>query len=186
MKGVIDNWYLILIVGFIFVILGVYTMILPLKSYLAFVLIFGISFLFAGILEIIFAISNTKELDEWIWTFVYGIINFLAGVLLITNPEISILTLPVYTGFILLFRSVMTIVIYFDFRKSGISGLDSWLGIGIAGLIFSLILLWNPSFAGLSLVIWRSIALITVGMYSISFSFKIKSLCIRMKHVCKT
>jgi uncharacterized membrane protein HdeD (DUF308 family) len=37
-------------------------------------------------------------------------------------------------------------------------------------------LLFNPSFAGLSLVIWTGLALIILGIYSIYLSLKLKKL----------
>jgi hypothetical protein len=36
--------------------------------------------------------------------------------------------------------------------------------------------LWDPAFAGLSLVVWTAIALITAGIYSIYFSILLKKL----------
>lgn len=186
MKIAIGNWYLLFIAGSIFVALGGWALITPLKSYFEFVLIFSISFMAAGFLEVAFALSNTKDFGDWLWPFVYGLVNFLIGLLLIANPEVSIFTLPVYIGFKLLFRSVITIGISLNFHKPRLSGLDRWVGISTIGMIFSLILLWNPNFAGLSLVVWRSIALITIGLYSICFSFKIKRLYIIVENVFKT
>jgi len=175
-KNSIKHWYLLLVVGIIFFALGIWTILTPLSSYLTLSIIFSVSFLIAGFCEIVFAISNRNEIDNWGWTLVYGIVNFFVGLLLVANPAISILSLPVYIGFTVLFRSIMAIGTALDLDNYGVSGSGAMVGIGILGIFFSFILLWNPGFAGLSLVVWTSIALITVGFYSIYFSFKMKKL----------
>ena len=85
-------------------------------------------------------------------------------------------TLPLYVGYVVLFRSVMTIGAALDRENYGVSGPGGLLIAGILGLIFSFILLWDPGFAGLTLVVWTAIALITAGFYSILFSFRLKEL----------
>jgi uncharacterized membrane protein HdeD (DUF308 family) len=175
-KNTIKHWWLLLIVGLIFVLIGAWTLATPISSYLTLSIIFSVSFLIAGIFEIIFAISNRKELDGWGWTLVYGILSFLVGWLLIANPGISIVTLPIYLGFIVLFRSIMGIGNSLDMKSYGVSDWGGMMFISILGLLFSFILLWNPGFAGLTLVIWTGLALIAVGGYSIYYSIKLKKL----------
>jgi uncharacterized membrane protein HdeD (DUF308 family) len=58
-------------------------------------------------------------------------------------------------------------------------GVKQWgwlLLMGIIGLIFSYILIWNPVFAGLTLVYWTGLALITLGIFSIYFSIQLNKL----------
>ena|ERR1700761_6486836 len=63
-----------------------------------------------------------------------------------------------------------------DRENYSLSGSGSLLGLGILGLIFSFVLLWNPGFAGLTLVVWTACALLTAGIYGIFFSFQLKKL----------
>jgi uncharacterized membrane protein HdeD (DUF308 family) len=83
----VKHWYIPLIVGLIFIGIGIYTLISPLESYLALSIIFSLSFLFSGLAEIIFSISNRNEIDNWGWTLAFGILTFLLGVLLIVRPS---------------------------------------------------------------------------------------------------
>jgi uncharacterized membrane protein HdeD (DUF308 family) len=112
----------------------------------------------------------------WGWLLVYGLINLLVGGILAYDPTISITTLPLFVGFIVLFRSVTTIGISLDSENFGIPGSGSLLWLGILGVLFAFILLWSPTFAGLSLVVWTALALIVAGIYSIYFSFLLKKL----------
>lgn len=175
-KNSIKNWFLILIVGLIFVVLGFWTFLTPLSSFLTLSVLFSVSFIINGFIEITFAISNRKEIDSWGWNLVNGILNLLVGLLLTTNPAISIMTLPYYVGFVVLFRSIMAIGTSLDLKNYDLPDSGSLMILGILGIIFSFILLWNPGFAGLSLVFWTAIALITAGVYSISLSFRLKKL----------
>ena len=133
----IKNWYLPLIGGIIFIGVGVLVLMTPHESYLTLSIIFSISFLISGILDVVFSISNRNEMEGWGWNLALGLLNMVIGFILIIHPGISIV---------------------------------------ILGVIFSIILIWNPVFAGLSLIIWTALAFIVFGVYSIMLSFKLKKL----------
>ncbi|HXL00843.1 MAG TPA: DUF308 domain-containing protein, partial [Dysgonamonadaceae bacterium] len=48
--------------------------------------------------------------------------------------------------------------------------------VAVLGMIFSFIMLWNPIFAGLNIVVWTGIAFIVTGVYMIYFSTKLNKL----------
>jgi uncharacterized membrane protein HdeD (DUF308 family) len=175
-KGVIKHWYLILLAGLIFIAAGIWVISTPLSAYLALSILFSVSFFIIGLMEVSFAIANHKEMKGWGWLLVYGLFNLLIACILFYDPTISITTLPLYVGFVVFFRSITTIGVSLDRENYGIPGTGSLLWLGILGVLFSFILLWNPAFAGLSLIIWTAIALITAGIYSIYFSFLLKKL----------
>lgn len=170
------NWWLLLIVGLIFIAAGIWVFATPLSSYLTLSTLFSVSFLVSGFCDIAFSISNRKQMKGWGWNLVYGIANVSIGILLINNPLISITTLPVYVGISVLFRSIMAIGTSLDLRSYGVPGSGSLLFMGMLGILFSFILLWNPGFAGLSLIMWTAIAMLTAGIYSIYYSFQLKKL----------
>ena len=68
-------WFIPLIVGILFIILGGYTIATPLKSYLALAVLFSLSFLVTGTSEVIFAFVNRKEIENWGWSLSLGIIT---------------------------------------------------------------------------------------------------------------
>src|ERR1700733_13967652 len=108
-KKAVDYWYLLLLVGLLFIGIGIWCFITPIGAYLTLALIFSVSFLASGLFEIVFAISNRKNIDNWGWTLASGIIGLIIGFLLVTNPLLSISLLPLYVGFVVLFRSIMAI-----------------------------------------------------------------------------
>jgi uncharacterized membrane protein HdeD (DUF308 family) len=96
--------------------------------------------------------------------------------MLVGNPAISMVTLPFFVGFVVLFRSIMAISTSLELRNYYIMDWGYLFGLGILGTIFSFMLLFNPSFAGLSLVIWTGLALVLIGIFSIYLSLKLKKL----------
>jgi uncharacterized membrane protein HdeD (DUF308 family) len=175
-KDTIKHWYLPLILGIIFIAIGVWAIITPEATYLSLALLFSVAFFAIGILEITFSISFRKQLDGWGWSLASGILGLIIGLILIIHPQISIITLPLFVGFVVLYHSMMAIAWSIEFKKYKIPDWGWLLFTGIVGVIFSFILLWNPFFAGLTVAVFTGIALITVGIFHIYFSIGLKKL----------
>lgn len=170
----IKRWYLMLIVGIVFVILGIWTIATPLSAYAALSIVFALGFIVSGITEIGFALGN--KYHNWGWALALGILSIIVGLLLLINPTVSMLTLPFYVGFTLLFRSISGMVSAYEMKQYGILDWGTLMLIAVLGLIFSFVLLWNPVFAGINVVIWTSVTFIVIGAYTIYYSFKLRKL----------
>lgn len=175
----IKRWYLMLIVGIVFIILGIWTIATPLNAYVALSIVFALGFLISGIVELVFALYNKHQ--NWGWSLALGILTTVVGVLLLIYPEASMLTLPIYVGLTLLFRSISGMVTAYDMKQYGILDWGTLMVTAILGLIFSFILLWNPVFAGVSVVVWTAVAFVIIGAYTVYFSFKLRKLNKMMK-----
>ena len=175
-KGTIKHWYLPLIAGLVLIAMGIWTFKEPANSYVALAFLFSLSFVVSGLFETFFSIANRKVIDNWGWNLAMGLITLVVGVLMFMNPEISMLTLPFYVGFVILFRSMNAIGIALDLKSYGILDWGNIMVIGIVGLFLAFILLWNPLFAGLSIVVWTGIALIIAGVLNIMVSLKLKKI----------
>ncbi|MCB0467885.1 MAG: DUF308 domain-containing protein, partial [Aequorivita sp.] len=162
--------------GILLLVTGLWTLASPAESFLALAIFFSITFLTSGILEIYFSISNRHNIKNWGWNLSFGIVTAVVGILLLINPAISMVTLPFYVGFIIMFRSIMAIGWATDLKSyPGVSSGNIMI-MGILGLIFSFILLWNPLFAGLTIVIWTGLGLLFVGGASTYLAFKLRKL----------
>ncbi len=184
-SNTIKHWYLPLITGVIFIVLGIYVFGYPVESYVALSLVFSISFLVTGLMEVYFSISNRKILDNWGWSLVFGIVNAVIGVLLLMHPNISLNALPFYVGFMLMFRSITGLGYAFDLKNYGVPHWGRLMFMAVLGLIFSFILIWNPVFAGLTVVVWTALSLIMAGVYNIYVSLKLKKLKDTPKRISK-
>lgn len=172
----VKHWYVPLIVGLLFLALGIYVFATPVSAYLTLAFIFSLSFLFSGFSEVAFALVNRNELDNWGWTLISGIVSLVLGGVLLAHPEISVAALSYYIGFVVLFRSFMAISTALDMRHYNLPDWGTLLFLGILGLIFSGILLWNPVFAGMTLVFWTAAAFVAIGIFNIYLSLRLKKL----------
>tara|TARA_B110001450_G_C17409724_1_gene395255 strand:+ start:13 stop:654 length:642 start_codon:yes stop_codon:yes gene_type:complete len=175
-NNTVKHWYIPLIVGLLFSGIGTYSMLSPLNSYKTLAMIFSFSFLLSGVSEILFSLSNKKEIDNWGWTLTFGVLTFILGLLLVLNPEIPMKTLPIYIGFIVLFRSIMGISYAIELKNYGVKDWKNLLIIGILGLVLAFILIWNPLLAGMTIMFWIGIAIVAAGIFSIYLAFKLKKI----------
>jgi len=88
----------------------------PVSSYLALSILFSVTIFISGISEIIYSISNRKEMDNWGWVLTGGIIDLLFGLWLMASPLLSIAILPFVVGFMLMVRSMMAIGFAIDLK----------------------------------------------------------------------
>ena len=79
----VKNWWTSLLLGIVYIIVALWLMFSPVSSYIALSIIFSVSMLVSGILEIIFAISNKKGVPSWGLYVVGGIIVLFLGIYLI-------------------------------------------------------------------------------------------------------
>ena len=172
----VKHWYVPLIIGILLVLVGFYVFATPLISYLTLSVLFSVSFFVSGLLQVSFSIANRKNMDNWVWYLVGGILYFLFGLLLVSRPEISILTLPYVIGFCMLFLSANALGWAYDLKNSGVLNWGNVAIAGVLGLLFSFILIWNPLFAGLSLVIWTGMSFVVAGISSIMLAFHLKKI----------
>lgn len=81
------NWWLSLILGVLFIFLGIWVLRTPLTSYISLSILFSISIFLSGLFGIIFSISNRTQIDGWGWHLAGGIFDLIVGVLLILHPH---------------------------------------------------------------------------------------------------
>ena len=170
----VKHWYIPLLFGILFLIFGIYVFRVPLATYVTLSIFFSVSFLFSGITEIFFSLQNSKSLQGWGWFLVSGLLTTAIGIYLIANPQISMTVLPFVIGFTLLFRSFQLLGFAFDMKSMRIM---SWGNIALAsvgGIIFSLLLIFNPVFTGISLVTLTGVSFIFMGIASIMLALDLR------------
>ena len=178
-------WYIPLLIGIIFLIVGFVVLGSPLSALVSLSLLFSISFLFGGIAEIIFAIRNRKVLENWGWQLTMGIFTLLIGILLLRDLELSVKTLSLFVGFLIMFRGIAAISLSVDIKKYGGKNWGWLLTSGIIGTIISFILIWNTLIAGMFAVVFVGMSFIFGGIFNIIFSFQLRRIHRRSKKISK-
>lgn len=149
---------------------------IPQATYLSLVLFFSASFLVFGIMELVFAIQNKDNLDNWGWYLVGALLDLFVGIILFFQPQVAFVALPYFVGFSLMFRSVQGIGFAFDLKSYGVLQWGNLALISFLGLIGSVILILNPVLAGISLVVITAVAFIFSGISAIILAFNLKKL----------
>ncbi|MEO0572186.1 MAG: DUF308 domain-containing protein [Bacteroidota bacterium] len=173
-KSALKHWYLLTLVGIIFTLVGIYTLTRPLESFTNLIVIFSWSFLITGIFDTIFSLVNCKNIGKWGWALLSGILNVALGIWLMIGPQISRTVLPVFVGFLLLFRAFSAIGHSMDLKHHGIKDWWALTFVGVLAFLFSFLLLWNPTAKGITITVWTGIAFISVGIYHVYFSLRLK------------
>ncbi len=169
-------WYLILILGMVMVATGLWVFATPLTAYVTLALLFAATFFITGLLEIIYAISNRRVNDNWGWSLTGGIIDLVIGILLLSNPGMTMLFLAFYVGFGILFRSVMVIGGAISLKKFDWKYWWVYLIFGISGIVFSLFMILYPMIGGITLVFYTGMAFILIGAANIFLAFKLRKI----------
>lgn len=180
-KSTLKHWYVPLIIGILLVLLGFISIGTPLATYITISIFISVAFLFSGVLQLIFAISNKDEIDGWGWQLAAGIIYTLLGLYIVVNPEVTIVTLPFIVAFYTFIQSIFGIATAIEFKQYGVKNWGWMLTWAILGLLFSLILIFNPVLTGLYIVYVLSFAIILSGIVSISMSLHLRKINKRVR-----
>lgn len=183
-KTSVKNWYMPFFMGLVFLVLGIYCIFSPVNTFVALSGLFSIAFIFSGISEIIFSISNRDEIDNWGWTLMIGFVTLLMGILIFNRPEITFRTLSLFVGITMLFKSISGVSHAIDLKSYGEE--TQWktlLAIGILGVLLSIILLWNPLIVGSFVSVLIGLVMVAIGAFSIFLSLKLKKLKNRSKDI---
>lgn len=177
------NWWLSLILGIVFIALGIWIFKTPITSYISLAILFSASILVSGVFGIIFSISNRTQLEGWGWFLAGGIFDLIVGTLLVLHPALTMSILPFYVGFWVLFRGVFGIGVSFQLKSFGTPYWGWLLAIGILTVLFSFLLLLNPVFTGLSIVYMTAFAFVALGIFRIILAFDLKKIHNKIKKI---
>lgn len=172
----VKNWFIPLIIGIVLIILGIYTMTKPEATYLTLTIFFTWSFFFTGVMEIIFAITNKEDLENWGWHLTTGILQTLLGVFLFFNPVVSAVVLQLIIGLYALFYAFNFLSFAIKLKDYRVKNWGWVLTFSILAILFSFLLIFNPVFAGLSLVYFTGLSIILLGVTACTYSILLKKL----------
>ncbi len=175
-RSSISHWYIIFLIGLIYLGLGLMIMLRPEASLIALDTLLGICFLIAGAIEIVFSITNRREIHHWGWPLVMGIVTILIGVLFLSNPKFSILLITLTLGFLVLFRSIAAVTFSLELKQYGARFWSVLMGIAILGIFFAFTLLMSHMLGSDRVVLWTWLALLSAGLYNLVLSLRLRKL----------
>jgi len=166
MGGLIKNWWILTIMGILFVLLGIYVVMQPVISFIILAQIIAAYFMVTGIFEVAFSLSNTK-ISGWGWRLAKGILDIIIGAYLLRNPGLPEAFLLFLTAFWILFYGASLVSFSFDIKGLGASGWVFWLIIGILAVLAACYLLFNPTGGILFVSSFLAVSSIILGVFNL-------------------
>ena len=181
LKQEVKNWWISLILGILYVVVALSLMFSPLDGYAALSILFSVSMLVSGLLEISFAVSNRRRVSSWGWYLASGIIDLILGIYLMANIGLSMAVLPFIVAFWLMFRGFASTGYAMDLKRYGTRNWGWYMAFGVLAILCSIGIIWQPGLGALSLVYMIAYTLLIIGIFRVMLSFELKSLHKRNK-----
>ena len=172
----VKNWWVSLLLGLLYILIAICLMFTPLASYVALSVLFSVSMFVSGTLEILFAVTNRKNISSWGWYLVGGIIDLILGIYLIAYPMVSMEVIPFIIAFWLMFRGFSSVGYAMDLKRYGTKEWGWYTAFGILAIVCSLIILGQPTVGAIYAVYMISFAFLIIGFFRIMLSFELKNL----------
>lgn len=175
-RNEIKNWWWFLVIGIMSLIAGAAIFAKPAEGYVTLSILFSLIMAGTGFSQIVFAISERRNMKNWGWTLVSGVLDFVLGTFLMIYPVITMVTLPFIVGFYFVFRAIYLIGASIELSTVGIKGWGWVLTGGILLLTLGFLTLYYPTAGVLGIIASSGYAFIVSGIFSIVLAFQLKSL----------
>jgi len=164
----IRHWWVFLLRGLVFVLFGIYMLYVPLASFELISFLLGAVIVIAGIAELTHAYANRYVAGQ-VYRFYIGIIDVVLGLIIAFDLKVSVTFLPLLLGIWFLFRGFSLLSFTSVVRNS------LWVIIGgIVTVIFALLIIFNPAFGVMTIVLWAAYAFIITGISNAILAFRLK------------
>jgi uncharacterized membrane protein HdeD (DUF308 family) len=101
--------------GVLLIVAGIVAIVVPAPAALAFTLLLAWLFVFAGVVEIVYAFHQRNE-DGFSWKLIAGIAMLALGVVMLVNPVVSIATLALVIGGFMMAHGVTSALLAFKLK----------------------------------------------------------------------
>ena len=173
-KSLLKNWWILLIKGIILIVLAIFVFRNPGEAILGLSIFIGVGFLLSGFIHTLSALLLRKEIKRWGWHLAEGLVDLFFGIVLLAKPQLTAVLIVFMVGFWFLFYAITNLIASFYLYEEGIK--NWWIELiwGILGILFGMIIIFNP-FTGLITIVWLlGISFIMGGIFNISMAFFLK------------
>ena len=182
-KSTINNWWIYLILGILFLMGSVYVFSVPATSYLTLSIFFAVFILVDGIGGISLSMTNRERMEGWGWQLASGFISLLIGLALFIHPGLSMAVLPVFVGFWVLMKGSLVIGTSIDLKSQEVKNWRWILAMGILNAVLGMVMIVNPIFGASMVLIFTAISLMSLGMSMITVSLWLRKIKMKVSHL---
>jgi len=175
---IVKHWYFNLIIGITLILVALWVFCNPEITYNSLAIVFSITLLFTGFLEIISSIKNRDFLNEWGFSFMVGILDLLVSIsiIILSQPQISTEALILIMGYVFIYRSVKLIFWSTELNNYDARNLGWVIFSSIVVVILLFLLKWNLSISLSTIIFFTSFALLIIGISEIYFAFVLRKI----------
>ena len=168
------NWWSLVIRGFVAILLGILTFVLPGITLTALVLLFGAYALVDGALGIVGTVRAVKSHERWGALLFAGITGIGAAMVTVLWPGITALALVYLIAAWALITGVSQIAAAIRLRKY-ISG--EWLLVlsGILSVVLAILMVIAPLAGALVIALWFGAYTLVFGVLLVALGFKLRT-----------
>lgn len=185
-KRTINNWWIYLILGLLFLGGAFYVFTVPVAIYLTLAIFFAIFMLVDGVGCIALALSNRERMQGWGWQLAVGIITTFIGISLLIHPSLSMTLLPIFVGFWILLKGSFIIGASLDLRANNAKNWGFILVLGILNAFLGVAMVINPVFGASVILILTAISLLMLGISMTSISLWLRRVKVRVTQLKET
>jgi len=169
------NWWVLVIRGICGIVFGVVAFVYPGLALATLVILFGAWVLIDGVFRIVGATAGRASDPDWGFHLIIGLLGVVVGFLTFRAPGITALILVIYIGAWALMIGAVEIALAIKLRRE-LKGEWFLVLMGLASIIFAVLLLWNPGPGALALLWLIASYAIVLGVLAIFFGFRLRSL----------
>lgn len=167
-------WWLLLIAGILFILLGLFYIMSPGIALLSTGVFLGIILLASGISATMFAISYSGT-EGWGGKLVEGLIDIFLGVIILWNPLASAMLIPIAIAIWAIVRGVILFVDSFSHKKTGVKDWWGFLILGLISIFFGFLMLGNLQAAAIVIGWIIGVILLAEGISAVYYAIRLKS-----------
>jgi uncharacterized membrane protein HdeD (DUF308 family) len=168
-------WWVPVIRGISGIVFGIIAFAYPGLALATLVLLFGAWVLIDGVFRVVGATAGRASDPDWGFHLIIGILGILVGFLTFRAPGITALALIIYVAAWALMVGAAEIAFAVRLRKE-MKGEWFLILMGVASIIFAVLLLWNPGPGALALLWLIASYAVVFGVLAIFFGFRLRSL----------
>jgi uncharacterized membrane protein HdeD (DUF308 family) len=172
----VKHWWWFGVMGLISLAAGVAVLARPAEAYVGLSIVFAWVMVASGVSQIIFSISTSSVVRGWGWGLVSGILDVAIGTYLLMYPAVTMLTLPYFVGFYLVFRSFYLMGTSFDLKSLGVPGWGWLLAGGILLMALGFLTLYYPTVGAAGIIAASGSAFLVNGILNFVLAIQLRAL----------
>ncbi|MBO5720255.1 MAG: DUF308 domain-containing protein [Bacteroidales bacterium] len=166
-------WWVFMIIGILFIPLGLWIIFSPAIGYEVVSMLLGWALVAYGVVQLLISSDAKRYRHNWGWWLAGGVLDIFIGFTLLSNIVLSEMVLPYFFAFVFLFKGVNNIVSSLTIRKIYSPW---WLYMlnGILMLLISFMFFYVPYMSSYAVIFLSAMTFIYWGLSIIAFSFDLR------------